>query len=628
MTHHAQLQALAENCPENFENRTALIGAEIARIEGRDRDAMRLYEQAICSARDNGFVHNEAIAYECAARFYLVCGLPASGHAHLEQARACYAQWGADGKVTQLEEQYPQLRARAGRTVAAPAESETRLDLLSVTKASQAISGQILLDELVDTLMRLLLENAGAQTGYLLLAQSDELALVAEARVEQQAVQVRQHTGQPLSQAQLPLTMVQYVRRSREPVLLMDACASHPFATDPYFAQQHPQSVLCLPILRQSALIGILYLENSLATHAFPPERVQVLELLASQAAISLDNARLYAHVRDSHARIRRLVESNIIGIYFWDLQGSITDANDAFLRMTGYEQDDFQSQALRWTDLTPPEYRETDAGAIGELKRTGSAKPFEKEFIRKDGTRIPVLIGITLFEQSQETGVAFVLDLTEHKRAEAEREARHAAEAANRAKSAFLANMSHELRTPLNGILGYAQILARDPVLGERQLSGMNVIRQSGEHLLMLINDILDLAKIEAGKMELYPTDFQLPKFVQTITDIVAVKAVQKNMELVCDMTPDVPQWIRTDEKRLRQVLLNLLSNAVKFTDCGQIILRIRFTPPSRLRFDVQDTGMGIAAEQLEAIFQPFEQAGDIQHRLGGYPSLPYRPA
>ena len=619
MTHHAQLQALAENCPENFENRAALIEAEIARIEGRDRDAMRLYEQAIRSAHDNGFVHNEAIAYECAARFYLTCDLPASGHAHLEQARACYAQWGADGKVQQLEEQYPQLRARTGRTVAAPAENETRLDLLSVTKASQAISGQILLNELIDTLMRLLLENAGAQTSYLLLAQSDELALVAEAKVEQQTVQVQQHTGQLLSQAQLPLAMLQYVRRSREPVLLMDACASHPFSTDPYFAQQHSQSVLCLPILRQSALIGILYLENSLATHAFPPERVQILELLASQAAISLDNARLYANVRDSHDRIRRLVESNIIGIFFWDLQGSITDANDAFLRMTGYAKDDLKSGLLRWTDLTPPEYRETDTHAIEELKRTGSAKPFEKEFIHKDGTRIPVLIGVTLFEQSQETGVAFVLDLTEHKRAEAEREARHAAEAANRAKSAFLANMSHELRTPLNGILGYAQILARDPVLGEQQLSGVNVIRQSGEHLLTLINDILDLAKIEAGKMELYATDFQFPKFIQTIANIVAVKATQKELELVCNMAPDAPQWIRADEKRLRQVLLNLLSNAVKFTDRGQVILRVRFTPPSRLHFEVQDTGMGIAAEQLEAIFQPFEQAGDMQHRLGG---------
>jgi PAS domain S-box-containing protein len=619
MAHHAQLQALAGNCPENFENRAALIGAEIARIEGRDLDAVRLYDQAIRSAHDNSFVNNEAIAYECAARFYLMRGLLASARAHLEQARACYAQWGADGKVKQLEAQYPQLHAQTGRTVATPAESEARLDLLSVAKASQAISGQILLDELIDTLMHLVLESAGAQTGCLLLARDDELLLVAEARVEQQAVQVMRHARQPPSQPYLPLSMLNYVRRSREPVLLMETVAPHPFASDLYFAQQHPQSVLCLPILRQSALVGILYLENNLAAHAFTPDRVQVLELLASQAAISLDNARLYADVRDSHARIRRLVESSIIGIVFWNLSGGITDANEAFLEMVGYSRQDLLSGEVNWERMTLPEYKALDERKVAEVRATRTSTPYEKEFRRKDGSRVPVLLGAVLFDDSPDHGVAFVLDLSERKRAEAEREARHAAEAANRAKSAFLANMSHELRTPLNGILGYAQILERTSTLGERELAGVSVIKKSGEHLLTLINDILDLAKIEAGKMELYPVDFLLDRFVQTITEIIGVKAAQKGLELVCDLAPDLPQGVRADEKRLRQVLLNLLSNAVKFTDRGQITLRVRFASPAGLGFEVQDTGIGIAADQVETIFAPFEQAGDMRRRLAG---------
>ncbi|XYI02363.1 AAA family ATPase [Sorangium sp. So ce1128] len=617
--HHMQLQAWAKNCPENFENGAALVAAEIARIEGRKLDAEHLYEQAIRSAHDDSFVQNEAIASECAARFYLARGLTLPGNAYLEQARACYAQWGAAGKVKQLEKQYPQLRGRAERAATAPAEGETQLDLLAVAKASQAISGQILLDELIDILMRLVLENAGAQTGCLLLTSGDELSLVAEVQVEQQEVRVRRHARQPLSQGQLPLAILQYVRRSREPVLLMEASAPHPFATDPYFAQQHPQSVLCLPILRQSALVGLLYLENRLAPHAFTPERVQVLELLASQAAISIENARLYADVRDSHARIRRLIESNIIGIFFWDLQGGITDANDAFLRMTGYSRDDLKSGALQWAAIAPLEYCESDARIVEEFKRTGSVTPFENEFIRKDGTRVPVLIGVTLFEQSQETGVAFVLDLSERKHAEAEREARHAAEVANRAKSAFLANMSHELRTPLNGILGYAQILERDPALGERQIAGVNVIRQSGEHLLTLINDILDLAKIEAGRLELYLVDIPISRFVQTISELVGVKAMQKGLELVCDLAPELPSWIRADEMRLHQILLNLLSNAVKFTDHGRVTLRVRFAPPARLCFEVQDTGIGIAEDQLKTIFEPFKQGGDMRRRLAG---------
>ena len=617
--HQAQLREWAQNCAPMFHDKFVLVSAEIARLEGRDLEAMRLYEQAMQSARENGFVHNEAIASELAARFYFARGFAPSGNAYLEQARTCYARWGAVGKVRQLDERYPQLRARTMRAPAMPMDGETQLDMLSVTKASQAISGRIVLNEVIDTLMRIMLESAGAQTGFLLLAHHDDLMLAADANVEQQSVQVRLHSGPTPPEASLPAAILNYVRRSREQVLLMDACASHPFAADPYFSQRHPKSVLCLPILRQSALIGLLYLENNLATHAFPPDRVKVLEVLASQAAISLENAQLFATVQERNARIRHLVESNIIGVVFWERNGKITEANDAFLEMVGYSRQELLSSDVPQRRLTPLEYRALDERKAVEMRETRRCTPYEKEYLRKDGSRIPVLVGATLFEGSQDQGIAFVLDLTERKRAEAEREARQAAEASNRAKSAFLANMSHELRTPLNGILGYAQILQRDKTLGEQQLSGVNVIRQSGEHLLSLINDILDLAKIEAGKMELYSTDIQLPRFAQTIVEIIGVKAAQKGLDFLCDMVPDVPQCVHADEKRLRQVLLNLLSNAVKFTDHGQVTLRVRFTPPSRLRFDVRDTGVGISTDQLNAIFQPFEQVGDMQRRLGG---------
>jgi PAS domain S-box-containing protein len=491
--------------------------------------------------------------------------------------------------------------------------------LLSVAKASQAISGQIELDEMIDTLMRVVLENAGAQSGCLLLVRDDELVLAAEAKVEQQAVQITRHAKTSPSQAQLPVVILQYVRRSREPVQLMDATEPHPFSTAPYFAEQHPQSVLCMPILRQSVLVGILYLENRLTTHAFTPDRVQVLELLASQAAISLDNCRLYADVRDSHARIRRLVNSSIIGIFFWDLSGNITDANDAFLQMVGYSRQDLLAGEVNWERMALPEYKALDEQKVAEVRSTRTCTPYEKEFLRKDGRRVPVLVGAVLFDDAPDHGVAFVLDLSERKQAEAERQARQAAEAANRAKSTFLANMSHELRTPLNGILGYAQVLERTFKLGEKELACVNVIKKSGAHLLTLINDILDLAKIEAGKVELHPVDIGLVGFVQTVTEIVRVKAAEKGVEFVCDLAPDLPQVIRADEKRLRQILLNLLSNAVKFTDRGRVTLRARFVPPARVAFEVRDTGVGIAADELKSIFEPFEQAGNVQRRQAG---------
>jgi PAS domain S-box-containing protein len=215
---------------------------------------------------------------------------------------------------------------------------------------------------------------------------------------------------------------------------------------------------------------------------------------------------------------------------------------------------------------------------------------------------------------------VGVARDITESKAlAEAREAALAEAQRLARMRSEFLAQMSHELRTPLNGILGYAQVLRRDNNLNEKQKAGLNVIQQSGEHLLTLINDILDSAKIEAGRLELNMVDIPLQRFLQAITEIIGVKVGVKHLELVSDFAPDLPDVIRADERRLRQVLLNLLANAVKFTDHGKICLRVTFLPPARLCFEVRDSGIGIAEKDLETIFQPFEQVGEVRRRLGG---------
>jgi|GEM_PF-1756892 len=197
---------------------------------------------------------------------------------------------------------------------------------------------------------------------------------------------------------------------------------------------------------------------------------------------------------------------------------------------------------------------------------------------------------------------------------------AKQRAEEANHAKSTFLANMSHDLRTPLNGILGFAQILQWDRTLGQRQQMGVSAIRQSGEHLLTLINDILDVAKIEAGKLEICPTEFPLAPFFRVVEDIIRVKAQAKpELAFVCEFDPAMPAAVMADERRLRQVLLNLLDNAVKFTARGRVTLAVRFTPPSRLRFEVRDTGEALTEQQLGRLFKPFEQVGDVHQRSGG---------
>lgn len=200
---------------------------------------------------------------------------------------------------------------------------------------------------------------------------------------------------------------------------------------------------------------------------------------------------------------------------------------------------------------------------------------------------------------------------------------AKQEAERANQAKGVFLANMSHEFRTPLNAILGYAQILQHDPDMSERQLAGLNTVQRSGEHLLMLVNDVLDLAKIEAGKLELYPSNVDLLAFMQVIADIIRVKAEEKSLLFCLESPSDLPHTIQVDEKRLRQVLLNMLGNAVKYTQRGQITMRVRCQERAErqgtLRFEVQDSGVGMAKQELASIFHPFEQVGALHRRAGG---------
>ncbi len=418
--HHRQLAVWATACPDNFENRTALIGAEIARIEGRALDAEHLYERAIHSAHTHGFVHNEALANEVAARFYAARGFKKIAHAYLQDARHAYIRWGADGKVRQLDELYPHLReekpvAGSTSTIAAPVE---QLDLATVIKVSQAVSGEIVLEKLIDTLMRTAIELAGAGRGLLILAVGDGYRIEAEVTTSNNTVTVGQRQAS-VTAADLPESILHYVIRTKESVLLHDAAAANPFSADKYIHQHHARSILCLPLLKQGRLAGVLYLENNLTAHVFTPDRVALLKVLASQAAISLENSRLYDDLADREGKIRRLVDANIIGIFIADREGRILEANDAFLRILGYDREDLVSGRVRWTELSPPEWRERDILTLAELNSTGIVQPFEKEYLRKDGSRVPVLVGAALFKEGGDEGLAFVLDLTERKRIE-----------------------------------------------------------------------------------------------------------------------------------------------------------------------------------------------------------------
>ena len=256
----------------------------------------------------------KALAHEVAARFYAARGFETIAQAYLRNARYCYLRWGAEGKVRQLEQLHPQLREEATHAACRPLSfgaPVAQLDLGAVVKASQAVSGEIVLDRLIETLMTLALEQAGAERGLLILLRGDTPQIEAEARTDRKTVEVtlRQETVTP---AELPESLLHTVIRTRESVILDDASAQNPFSADEYIRQKRARSVLGLPLVKQAKLIGVLYLENNLTPHVFTPARLAVLKLLASQAAISLENARLYTE-QPRHERSRRSTPGPVV---------------------------------------------------------------------------------------------------------------------------------------------------------------------------------------------------------------------------------------------------------------------------------------------------------------------------
>ncbi|WP_257448755.1 trifunctional serine/threonine-protein kinase/ATP-binding protein/sensor histidine kinase [Archangium lipolyticum] len=302
--HQRQLEIWADNCPENFRAAERLVSAEIARCTGSTDEAMDAYEEALQTAREYGSYLQVGLAGELAARFWRERRLTTVALAYGRESREAYLKWGAHGKVQHLDARWPALAAAVnGSETGTHDTGSTQIDALTVVKAQQAISGEIVLERLVTTLMQVAIENAGAQRGALLLPRGNSLRIAAISSDSEGGVSV--FPEEDTAADGLPLTLLAYVRRSSEHVLIGDASKPHPFSADPYLAHGLARSVLCLPLMRKEGLAGVLYLENRLAAEAFTPARIALLGHLASQAAISIENARLYAEVQRAEAALR-----------------------------------------------------------------------------------------------------------------------------------------------------------------------------------------------------------------------------------------------------------------------------------------------------------------------------------
>jgi len=421
LNHYEQLVIWAESCPENFANRASLVAAEIARLEHRELDAMRLYEDAIRLAREQSFIQNEGLANEHAAWFCAGHGFQASSHAYLRNARQCYLRWGADGKVKQLDRLHPHLREEpmvlgSTSTIGSPVE---HLDLATVVRVSQAVSGEIVFERLIQTLMRIVVKHAGAERALFILPQDDEQRLEAEAITGREGITVR-FVGRTLISSDLPESVLKYVIRAQETVILDDALTPNLFSSDGYIAQKRARSILCISLVKQMNVVGVLYLENSTTSYTFTPDWVGVLKLLASQAAISIENARFYKVRQESEDRLRLVIDTIPAMVWSNSADGSVESVNQRWLEYTGLIGD--LALGDGWLAAIHPD----DIAGVVKIRDEGLAtsKPyqFEARIRRTDGEYRYFLVRV--FPLRDETGKIVKwyganTDIEDHRRAE-----------------------------------------------------------------------------------------------------------------------------------------------------------------------------------------------------------------
>jgi predicted ATPase/signal transduction histidine kinase/ActR/RegA family two-component response regulator len=520
--HQGTIDIWAQTAPMNYLHKWHLIEAEKQRILGNKVAAMDLYDLAIAGAKEHQFIHEEALANELATKFYLDWGKENIAKIYAIEAYRCYDYWGAHAKLAQLNILYPQFFTQESIDTAeleindAILDSEA-LDLNILIEASYSISQDDRVDRSISKLLELVLVTAGADKCVLILKENGNFQIVARLE-EGQKVELLTPAPFELS-LDIPISVVNDVKNHLITIHLQTGVEDPKFAEDIYLIKHQLKSFLCTPILNQGDSIGILYLENKQTSNVFTPQRLNILQVIIAQAAISLENARLYNELRATLANLELKVEQRTIDLHI----------------------------------------------------------------------------------------------------------AKEAAEHANKSRTIFFNNMSHELRTPINTIISISNALqsTKDTKIDSQQLERLKTIDSTSLHLRSLIDDILDLAKIEAGKLELHCTPINIHHLCNSSLIFFKELAFQKEICLKLDIPPHLPD-LSVDELRMRQVLINLLSNAVKFTpDRGCITLEVRHvidndalaTSVSQggnsnwIQFTVIDTGVGIARENLDLLFQPFSQ-------------------
>jgi len=617
--HYRQIEIWAERCPDNFANRLALTGAEIARLEGRELDAERSYEDAIRLARAAGFLHNEAIASECAARFQADRGFEMMATAYLGNARHCYLRWGAAGKVRQLEQVHPRLAepppAFDGNAVFGAFPGQ--LDIGTMFKAAQALSREMVLGSLITTLMRIVVEHAGAERGILFLLRGGEAGIAAEANTDRNGVNVSLLESRA-SVRDFPESALHYVIRTQESLTLDDAAASSLLSEDRYVQQRRPKSLLCLPIISQAKLVGVLYLENNLVARAFTPARVAVLELLAAQAAISLENARLYSDLQRSEAFLAEGQRISHTGSWSWNVpSGRLVWSEESYL-IFGWKPQDVPVPTL---EMFLGQVHPEDQPFVRQTLRfaVGNSIGFEFDFrisIPDGVVKHLHTVGRPIVSDSEPVNgyIGTTMDVSERKRREVElRDVQ--AELARAARLAMMGELTtmiaHEVNQPLMAVVASADAcvswLARStPDLDEARQAAERIAR-NGHRAGGIINSIRAMAK--KSKPTMAPLDIN--EAVGEILALLGSEFHRRNVVLETRLSADIGR-VMGDRVQLQQVILNLIMNGIEAMNTIEgrprlLQVRSQGNQSGDVLVAVSDTGTGLEPDKMSRLFDPF---------------------
>ncbi len=619
--YHDRMSTWAENCASNFSCREALLAAERARLEGHDGLAQTLYEKSIQLSRTGNFLQVEAIANELAGRFYASRGLSIPSDAYLRAARDCYRRWGCIAKVRLLDLRYlhlsePQIAAVPSHTIEMPV---TSLDIEAVVRASRVLSSEMVLSKLIEKLMRLSIQQAGAERGVLLLLSKNELYVEATATTRDGTVEVALDR-RPYSTSEVPDSIIQYVLRARGPAVLDDLTPSAFDVSDAYFQQKRPKSVLCVPIFNATEVIGLLYVENDLASGIFASDRIAALDFLASQAGIWLGNSRLYSDLQRSEAWLREAQRLSRTGSFYWHDDLDELECSEEIYRILELPPE-LSITIHTVASLLHPSDQHSFIGLV-ENTRISGADIDRILRLQLAGGLVKVVRLVTrsgVDRMGKRRHLGSLQDVTEMQHAQ-DALGKVRSELAQVSRTATLgvltASIAHEVSQPLLGIVANAEtcqmMLEADPPNIKGAMRTAQRSLRDGYRAAETIKRLRSLF----GSKNVAVEKIGINDVVHEVLVLSSNELQTNDVLVLTDLEQHLP-FASGDRVQVQQVILNLLLNAVDAVRTNHvspktIVIRTRTADNDDVQIDVVDNGTGFQPGSNEKMFEAFYTTKD----------------